>query len=47
MISMFEANVDTLIGAENRSGTDTDAELINCAVKNSTKDQSVTFVINE
>ena len=47
MMSISEANVDILVGAENRFGTDTNVDLINDAVKNSTYDQSAIFVINE
>ena len=47
MISIFEANVDFLVGAADRYGTDTDAELINGAVKDSACDQSANFIINK
>ena len=47
MMSIFEANVDILVGAENQYGAYTDADLMNGAVKNSSCNQSALFVISE
>ena len=47
MICTVEANVDVLVGATDWYGADIHAESINGAVKNSTCDQNVSFVIKE
>ena len=39
--------MDFLVGAADRYGTDTDADLINGAVKDSACDQSANFIINK